>query len=173
MLRTTPSTVSSRAGRRISGRAQLDLIADPYEAHLKPREPTVCGRCLAVYHHGRWQWATHPAGATQALCPACRRIEDKTPAGILTLHGTFPCEQANAIIALLRHQEQAEREDHPLNRIIDIVENSDAITVTTTDIHLPRRLGEALRRTLHGTLAIRFDDTSYFVRVDWRVARKR
>ena len=173
MSSATQSAASSRLGRRLSGRAQLDQVADPYEPRLKPRGLTVCGRCLAVYHHGRWQWETHPTGATEALCPACRRIEDRAPAGILTVHGTFHPEQRDAMIALLRHQEQAEREDHPLNRIMDIVEKPDAVIVTTTDIHLPRRLGEALRRVLHGTLDIHFDDTSYFVRVDWRATRTR
>lgn len=169
-MNTTPSANPNRIGRRTSGRAQRDQVADPYEARVKPREPTVCPRCLAVYHQGRWQWRTHPADAAQSLCPACRRIDDKAPAGILTLHGVFPREQRDAIIALLRHQEQAEREDHPLNRIMDIVQNPDAIIVTTTDIHLPRRLAEALRRSFHGTLDIHFDDTSYFVRADWRAA---
>jgi hypothetical protein len=165
---TTQSIRSIRKGRRISGRAQLDQATDPYEAHLKPREPTVCGNCRAVYHLGRWQWVTHPPEAAEDLCPACRRIRDKSPAGVLTLHGMPPGERTNAIIALLRHQEQAEREDHPLNRIMEITQSSGNVVVTTTDIHLPRRLGEAVKQVLHGKLDIRFADTDYFVRADWR-----
>ncbi len=38
----------------------------------------------------------------------------------------------------------------------------------TTDIHLPRRIGTALKRALHGTLDTHFDDAGYFVRVTWR-----
>jgi hypothetical protein len=42
-----------RAGRRTAGRAQRDHILDPYQAQLKPQEPTICRQCGAVYRHGR------------------------------------------------------------------------------------------------------------------------
>ena len=37
----------------------------------------------------------------------------------------------------------------------------------TTDIHLPRRIGEAVKRAFHGTLDEHFDEGGYFVRVNW------
>jgi len=109
-----------------------------------------------------------PTDAKEDLCPACRRINDKLPAGIVTLHGAFSPERAKEVAALARHEEGAEREEHPLNRIMAIEERSDGLAITTTDVHLPRRIGEAVKRTFHGELTIEFDDTSYFVRVDWR-----
>jgi hypothetical protein len=39
--------------------------------------------------------------------------------------------------------------------------------ISTTDIHLPRRIGEALKRAFHGELDMHFDEAGYFVRVDW------
>ena len=60
------------------------------------------------------------------------------------------------------------REANPLNRIIDIEQTGEGLTISTTDIHLPRRIGEALKRALHGELTMHFDETGYFVRVDWR-----
>ncbi len=36
---------------------------DPYQATQKRPEPTVCPGCGAVFHEGRWQWLTKPAGA--------------------------------------------------------------------------------------------------------------
>lgn len=39
--------------------------------------------------------------------------------------------------------------------------------ITTTDIHLPRRIGEAVKRAYHGNLKEHFEEDGYFVRVDW------
>ena len=41
------------------------------------------------------------------------------------------------------------------------------IVIQTTDIHLPRRIGEAAERAFHGSLEEQFDERGYFVRVDW------
>lgn len=37
--------------------------------------------------------------------------------------------------------------------------------MNTTDIHLPRRVGEAVERAYSGTLKTHFDEGNYFVRV--------
>jgi len=68
---------------------------------------------------------------------------------------------------LARHQEEAEKSEHPLNRIIKIDEDADGIVINTTDIHLPRRIGEAVKRAFHGSLNEDFDQGGYFVRVNW------
>lgn len=159
-----------RSGRRTAGRAQLDAFADPYQAHAKPREPTVCRQCGVLYHRGRWQWGRKPDGAHEDLCPACRRANDDLPAGTVTIRGAFAQQRQADIIALARHQEQAEKAEHPLNRIIAIEEVGDGLVITTTDIHLPRRLGTALKRAYDGELELNFDSTAYSVRVDWHRA---
>jgi hypothetical protein len=41
------------------------------------------------------------------------------------------------------------------------------VVIATTDIHLPRRIGEALKRAYGGTLDMHFDDTAHFIRADW------
>jgi NMD protein affecting ribosome stability and mRNA decay len=151
--------------RRIAGHAQSDPVSDPYQKRRKPHEPTICRQCGALYHHGRWQWGKTPADARKELCPACRRSNDGLPAGIVTLHGAFPHERRDEIRALLRHQEEAENKDHPLNRIIAIDEAPDALVVKTSDIHLPQRLGTALKRAFHGELDMHFDAAAYLARV--------
>jgi hypothetical protein len=153
--------------RRIAGHAQQDHILDPYQSQMKLDEGTVCPQCGAVFHDGRWQWLVQPRGAVEERCPACRRINDKFPAGILTLRGAFAREHKDAILELARHQEEAEKKEHPLNRILGIEQEGDVITINTTDIHLPRRIGEAVKRTWRGKLAIDFEEAGYFVRVNW------
>ena len=168
MKPNTRPQLEARSARRIAGRAQSDHILDLYQARQKLEEPTVCRQCGAVYHHGRWQWDRSPEGARNDICPACRRINDGIPAGIVTLHGPVARRRKAEIVGLARHEEAAERAEHPLNRIIGIDETEDGLVISTTDIHLPRRIGTALRRALHGTLDIHFDDGGYFVRVNWR-----
>ena len=165
-MRQSPQV--GRSGRRIAGRAQRDHILDPYQAQQKMQEPTACRQCGAVYHHGRWQWGQKPDNAHEDLCPACRRINEGLPAGIVTLHGATVQQRKEQIIGLARNEEAAEKGEHPLNRIASIEETEDGLVISTTDIHLPRRIGEALKRAFHGELDMHFDEAGYFVRVDWR-----
>lgn len=161
-------TQTARTGRRIAGRAQRDHILDPYHLQQKLHEPTACRRCGAVYQHGRWHWGRQPDNAHEELCPACRRIEEQLPAGIVTLHGAVGRHGLDEIIGLIRNEENAEKGEHPLNRIIDIEQTADDLAITTTDIHLPRRIGAAIKRAYHGILEMHFDPAGYFVRIDWR-----
>jgi len=50
---------------------------------------------------------------------------------------------------------------------MDIEEQDGAIMVRTTDIHLPRRIGEALRHAFHGELDFHYEEETYFIRVTW------
>ncbi len=156
------------AGRRRWGRAQLDALQDPYKRPGKLHEPTVCPQCGAVYHEGRWQWSARPAGAREALCQACHRINDRYPAGVVTLSGPLVERRRAEMVRLARHQEEVESVEHPLNRIIQIEQAPEQVVITTTDIHLARRIGEAQKRAFHGRLDLDYDEDDYFVRVSWR-----
>ena len=51
------------------------------------------------------------------------------------------------VLGLVRNVEKAEREEHCQNRIMAIEESEkDALVVTTTDIHLPRRIARWSKR---------------------------
>lgn len=157
----------ARRDRRIAGHAQMDHVLDPYQGDKKLHDGTTCPQCGAVYHGARWQWAARPTGAAEELCAACRRINDNFPAGIVTLRGPFAVEHRQEMLQLARHQEEAEKQEHPLNRIMSIDEAPDGIVINTTDIHLPRRIGDAVKRAYHGELDARFEEDGYFVRVNW------
>jgi hypothetical protein len=120
-----------------------------------------------VFHRGRWQWGSAPPGATEQLCQACHRIKDKLPAGIVTLSGGFLAAKRVEILQLARHQEAVENKEHPTNRIIEIEEKPDRVVISTTDIHLPRRIGETLKRAFRGKLDFAYEEDGYFVRVGW------
>ena len=143
-------------------------VHDPYKTRLKLPEPTVCPQCGAVFHEGRWRWAPRPSPAHEELCQACHRTNDHYPAGELTIAGDFVARHKDEILHLARLQEEQEKAEHPLHRIMGVEERDGAIVVRTTDIHLPRRVGEALRRAYHGELDFQYDEEGYFIRVSWR-----
>jgi len=156
------------SGRRHSGHAQLDHILDPYKRAGKLAEPTLCAQCGAVYKAGRWQWLPRPDKAETTLCQACQRINDRFPAGTVTLSGKLVAAHKDEMIRLAQHQEQAEKAEHPLNRLMGIAEEApDRLVISTTDIHLPRRIGTAIKRAYHGELSEHFDENGYFVRINW------
>jgi hypothetical protein len=142
---------------------------DPYKARHKLSEPTVCPACGAVYRQGRWQWSEfRPDAAECEACQACRRIRDRCPAGVVTLNGDFVRRHRDDLLGLIRHHEEVETKEHPLHRIIGIEERPDAIVINTTDIHTPRRIGEALRSAYKGELDFHYEEENYFIRVGWR-----
>jgi hypothetical protein len=164
-----PVNISGQtAGPRRAGRAQDPELRDPYKHPAKLHEPTVCPQCGAVYREGRWSWAERPPGAEQVLCQACHRINDDYPAGIVTLSGGFVQRHRDDILHLVKRQEEREKPEHPFNRIMAIRKDADGLTVTTTDLHLAHRIGEAISAAYDGNLTMRYDEDGYFVRIAWQ-----
>ena len=165
---TTPASLAPRGSdRRYRDRIYDDLRHDPYQAKGKYKEPAVCGGCGAVFHHGRWAWATASEGAARTECPACHRIRDQQPAGFITLAGVRTNEEREELTRLVRNVERHEKTEHPLHRIIAIEHDADEMRVTTTDTHLPQRIGEHVKHARKGTLGIIYGEDEYVVRVHW------
>ncbi len=131
------------------------------------RSPRTCTDCHAVYQHGRWARAAAPAGAQSALCPACHRIRDKQPAGYLTLEGVLVEGDREELVRIARNVEKREAADHPLHRIIGIEKDDARVLITTTDVHLPQRIGEAVRHAHKGRLEVTYGQDEYVARVRW------
>jgi NMD protein affecting ribosome stability and mRNA decay len=145
-----------------------EWVHDPYQAKSKPPAPTVCPQCGAVFQQGRWTWMARPAHAHEEPCPACRRIRDKYPAGYLSLRGAFLQGHRQEILNLARHEAQRETAEHPLHRIMQIEEQEDGIVITTTDLHLPRRIAEALHRAYQGEMEVQYVEEGSILRAQWR-----
>lgn len=144
-------------------------VHDPYKSQQKLTEPTVCPECHAVYTGGRWQWLTDTArAADEQRCPACRRIDEKVPAGILTMQGQFLQDHSDEIMNLLRNKVETEMAQHPLKRLMALEEHEDGkIVATFTDTHLPRDVGKALAHAYKGSLDIDYAEDEDFTRVSW------
>jgi NMD protein affecting ribosome stability and mRNA decay len=142
---------------------------DPYHHAAKPSEPSQCPMCQAIFQHGRWQWGDAPEGVHEETCPACRRVEDRFPAGYVTIKGAFFQAHRDEIIALIKAKETREKSERPLQRIMDIEEKRDgALEVTTTDSHIARGIAEALHDAYKGDLKVRYSRDENLVRATWQ-----
>ncbi|MCK5242010.1 ATPase [bacterium] len=141
---------------------------DTYKSQLKLPEPTLCPKCQAVFENGRWRWARRPVGAYELICPACHRIRDKFPAGILILNGEFLGKHKDEILNLCHNEETNAKQKHPLHHIMEIAEERGCIKITFTDNHLPRRIGDALFHAYKGELDFHYAEEDKFIRVTWK-----
>lgn len=127
----------------------------------------MCPGCGAVYRRGRWCWAPAAPDAHRHTCPACLRLADDYPAGFVTLRGAFLQGHKTEILNLVKHEVSLERSEHALARIMNIEDGDTAVLITTTDIHLARRVGDAVHRAYAGQFDYHYEDGENRLRVDW------
>jgi hypothetical protein len=141
---------------------------DAYQEGNKWPEPTQCTGCGALFANGRWSWQTPSEKPNDTICPACRRISDRYPAGYVEIKGPFFEEHRPEILNLVKNTEEREKNDRPLERIMATVAEKEYTLVTTTGIHLARRIGEALSRAYKGNLSFQYADSDAVIRVCWQ-----
>ena len=140
---------------------------DIYQSKGKYPEPCVCSGCGAVYHKGRWQWGKAQADAHKHLCPACQRIHDRVPAGVVTISGAFFDEHHQEILGLIHNIEAREKVEHPLQRIMSIHSNDDGTEVALTDFHITHAIADALTDAYQGTADIAHTEKNDVMRINW------
>jgi NMD protein affecting ribosome stability and mRNA decay len=126
--------------------------------------------CGAVFRNKRWyseEVGAISKGGHVLVCPACRRIADRNPAGIVCLRGSFLTTHEAEIENLIRNTAQIAGMKHPLGRIMDISKEKDGITITTTDIKLAQKIGRKVFKSHGGDLHFRWTDDEDLVRVTW------
>jgi|GEM_PF-34534 len=150
--------------------------ADPYREVRHYPGGTVCAGCGLIYEEGRWAppeaaWAPPPAHALDPdatpLCPACRRIRDDYPAGFLAATGAFVRGHLAEVLDVVRRNAELELAEHPLNRIMRLDTADGRVDLTTTDIHLARRIGEALHDLYGGEIDLDYLKDGEQLRVKW------
>jgi hypothetical protein len=108
-----------------------------------------------------------PKDTHAGTCPACHRIADHYPAGVIECTGQFAIGHVDELTAIARNLETHERKDHPLERIMSVAERDGKLVIETTGTHLARRIGKAIARALHGELELQQPSGEHFVRVLW------
>ena len=140
---------------------------DVYREKEKFPESTQCKECGALFTGGRWTWKKTHEKVYVHICPACRRRADSFPAGIIEIRGNFFKEHKDEILNMIYNVEKAEKEEHPLERIMNITQNNHHVQVTTTGIHIARRIGEALAKSFNGENSFHFSNDDTLLRVIW------
>ncbi len=149
-----------------------EKIHDPYDEGRKYSDGVICSDCQAIYQSGHWLWPKEDekkdiTARDQYLCPACRRIRDRYPAGVVFLEGEYLTRRRQEILNLVNRLVKEESYKSPLRKVISREENRGKLTIHLTDDHMARHLGEAIYRAYKGDLKIRYGEDRRFVRVYW------
>ncbi|MDQ7838055.1 MAG: BCAM0308 family protein [Thermodesulfobacteriota bacterium] len=156
----------SQHGRRRDKLVQ-EKRHDTYKEWGKWPEPTVCTECGSLFQDGRWSWEKPPKEANRVVCPACQRIADDYPAGYVEIKGDFFKQHREELLNLIHNEEELEKGEHPMERIMSIVDGDDHTLITTTGVHMARRIGEALSRAYQGEFSFQYGDAEKTIRVYW------
>ena len=159
--------VSNRTGVQEKGLRSV-RSKDVYLPKRGLPEGASCKGCGIVYHNKRWQSEQLSEGSNcEVLCPACQRMEDHNPAGVVTLSGPYLASHKTEILNSIRQQEAKSREKNPTGRIMEIKEENARITVTTTEDKLAQKLGREIYRSQKGELHYQWSHDQHLVRVEW------
>lgn len=169
--------MSTRRGRRYttSYKEREKAKQDPYAMLRAPRGPLVCPRCHAVFAKKRWvldetEFAKLNADKTakRSLCPACQKIRDAYPEGIVTLRWSELDEHETEIRGLIVNEEARALSVNPLARVMKVVTFSRRdMEVQTTSDQFAQRIGRALVRAFGGKTAYRWAHKDMLLRVEW------
>lgn len=157
-------------------RRNVEAFDDPYIHDEQPAEQSVCRVCGDVYMSGRWynpdQMPTKldkPAHdqVNAVTCPACRKLKDRIPSGVLKLTGRFVLDHREEILNLIRNQTRKADLVNPLERIMTLKSQGDGIEITTTNEKLAQRIGKALHKAYSGHIEYKWSGDNRLARVNW------
>jgi hypothetical protein len=149
--------------------------ADPYLPRGASRKVSVCEGCSAVYQNKRWyaEGAVYEAAvknpeSVKLVCPACLKIRDNFPGGIVTLKGDYVLPHKQDLMNLIKNEEARARGFNPLERVMSVKENGHgSIVISTTNEKLAQRIGRAIKKAFHGEVTYRWSHDNKLARVDW------
>ena len=163
---------AAKASREYAtGYKKRDTTMDPYYRR-ESQGAAVCEGCGAMYQNKRWyrdEKRLKEGGKTvTVVCPACLKIRDNFPGGIVTLQGDYVLPHKSDLLRLVKNEEERARGYNPLERVMSIKENGrGSIVINTTNEKLAQRLGRAIKKAFHGTVKYRWSHDNKLVRVDW------
>ncbi len=151
---------------------------DCYLPRGASQKTAVCEGCHSVYRSKRWDAdpglydaVVKSADTATTVCPACLKIRDNFPGGIVTLKGGFVLPHKEDLMNLIRNEEARARGFNPLERVMSIKENGHgSIIISTTNEKLAQRIGRAIKKAFHGEVAYHWSHDNKLARVDWERA---
>lgn len=157
------STIKSTDGKG----QRTPRTTDVYQEKNGVRGAVYCS-CGAVFRNKRWYTGDRgakPQGGQGHVCPACRRIADRNPAGIVSLSGSYFAAHAIEIDNLIKNTAQSVVAKNPLGRIMDINREGESTIITTTDVKLAQKIGRDVFKSHGGELHFKWSNAEDFVRV--------
>ena len=147
---------------------------DAYRQKLGSTETAICKKCGMIYRNKRWlldeaelNRLSVESGVTKVLCEACQRMADDNPAGVVTLSGSYLQEHENDILNMIKRTEARSRTKNPLGRIMEINQEGNVLTISTTEDKLAQKLGREIYKAHRGELHYQWSHDQEFVRVNW------
>jgi NMD protein affecting ribosome stability and mRNA decay len=177
--RTRSAEKGTRAGEpyrtRFREKGQMTTRStDVYLPKEGMKEVSVCTGCHALYWNKRWYVGEAESTKLSAdmvrnevTCPACQRIRDDNPAGVATFSGDYLVAHENEILNTIKNVEEKARAKNPLARIMEIKQEGNVLTVSTTDEKLAEKLGRDIFKAHSGDLELKWNKLESFVRVNW------
>ena len=158
-----------------ASRKNIDRETDSYIPRKSAPSVGVCPKCHAIRRNKRWHLdekeytalARKSGAAVLERCPACRKIADGFPSGVVLLRGGYLREHRDEILKLVRNEEKRAMGINPLERIISVTEENGKMEIATTDEKLAQRIGRELRKACRGTLEYKWSEDSKLLRVNW------
>lgn len=155
-------------------RGRAKTSTDPYIPEQGRKEPALCGDCRAVYRNKRWELdpkafdeLKDQADTQMVTCPACQKIAEKYPEGVVTLRGDYLWNHEEEIRNILKNEETKTRAKNPLARIIRMEREGDEMVIETTEEKLAEHLGRALHKSHQGELKVSWTEEHSICRVSW------
>lgn len=158
-----------------ASRKNVDNETDPYIPRKSASATGVCPKCHAISRNKRWhldakEYAAltrKAGGAVLRRCPACRKIADGFPAGVVLLRGGYLRAHRAEILNLVRNEERRAMGFNPLARIMHLIEKSGEMEIATTDEKLAQRIGREVRKACRGTVEYKWSEDAKLLRVNW------
>lgn len=155
-------------------RDNIQDFDDPYRPDRHLPAETVCSRCGAVYVNQHWTFDEERKrmllGAGQAhevICPGCKKIADRNPQGVVTLHGDYWPGHRDEILNLIRNEEARGMNANPLERVMEIREENGRLIIETTNEKLAQRIGRQMAHAHNGKVQYKWSEDNQLVRVEW------
>ncbi len=155
-------------------RGRAKTSEDPYIPEEGRAEPAICETCHALYRNKRWYLdpkmvaeCQDDPGVHRVTCPACQKIAERYPEGIVTLSGGYLWDHEEEIRNILRNEENKAMARNPLERIMSMEREGDDLVIKTTEEKLAEHLGRALHRAHQGELSVTWTDEHSVCRVNW------
>lgn len=154
-------------------RTYIYKLKDPYMDKNLYVDPTICPTCGLIYYRKRWinnpELIKEVKGKNKEIvqkeCPACRKIRDKYPLGVVEIYGDFVSQKNEEVNSRIKHIAADEFTHNPLERIMSVKNENNRIIIETTTEHLAEKIGKKIAKTFKRKVKIIFSDTEKFVRV--------